>query len=1287
MTNELLRIGKILYPEEEFKRVCYWILSCIQLEFSDSMIVAAHFDQRRFNHITNTALQHMVEVSCVKIQSIFRRFEAVKQVQIKLDAKRKVRQARLLAKIRARNRHRKTRRGQAFILNSPEETLRFTKFTAGFAPTASKKKERVAPQSLPPANKSPTKKVVMIDAGADEAADEDKAKKEKKNKTKSDYGRKKSNFGGSDRLQESIQGIGESNNLVYHSRFDTNNQIKNLRKEISGTLTMFEDEIVSLKSELESQKLNFFYGPTRGGAPLMGYNPNDDEGYGGKGEGSDMISGLSSRSGFRDHSTLQMKEDVESLKNKINELELHLALQHADAQMIEQKAKEEIAKSEEHASLAIEQAVAKAKAETIEEMETQLTKKQKELKEMEEKFMEIEKKNEENLQQEIASKYKALEDKLQADFIQVTQRQEQLRIEMSEMLQKQKDELEKLNTEQKKIQQENDHLEEEKIHKTIHSLNIPERGDTRESDEVFSEYDGDDMSNIQNVGSISTKYHLRQNNLKDAALGLKRQTMRDAGMISVPHGLSKRNRAVEEEDMEEHMEETANTPVVKNSNNNTKSSNRDLTRNTSNLNEKKEVILQPAPVFVPPPVETKKAGFFGWLFGGPKKKEIIQPEPFNFAPPPQALDFHFGDNKEAGENISEAGLAVENAQSDDGNLADRPFASMDRKSSVRGLDKRRGSFMSMQILSSSNLDNGEAVNSPDSMTPRTLTRPNSAKPLSLELVSRGSARPLTGDVIGGEFAPPPSPSQSAAHAVSLIGSLLSSTMLSSTKNLSNKAPPGTANSSVPAVPQLSTLDEFGSGDAEMGESDSKDEEQPPPAIDHRLEFVRKIQRGTRRWIHEKKCNQDPDLMQTMIMAMMPLVNGTRHEKIIERSLLMSIQSKNNELANNTINRIVELLLKFDKKGKSFPINLSHIMVLMKQHLKDEFIVNKGFSSMYLMMKGAVDNFEVEPYVQEMAEVFLIVFETYGEDGTVCYKLFKCLYRVIEMSSATASTFATPAMADILRRGFEFHHNKSNVLENILKATSNLAQECAAGRDVLGQMRLGDCLLMSLMNHYETEKLLMLHCKGIMNLCINNHFVNQDLFSRGIYPNIFVKLLVMFRGKNSILPCLIRTIVSIAVNNELVMTKYQSAGLNEVLLDLLIQPGQELPIIKLCAWALSNVISYRQPALRPMHQRVLQILHHCQQHFDGTDVGDEVKKAVLRMVRPNLRASTPFAGEFYGKEMGLEKPERKMKAPPSFNANSPAPSPIPQSNSNSNQPKQFTFSTRSVKSSPSNSIAE
>jgi hypothetical protein len=1295
VTAELLRIGKILYPEEEFKRICYWILSCIQLEFSASTIIAAHCDQRRFHHITSTALTHMIEASCVKIQAMFRRFVAVKRVQKILDGKRKIRQGQILARIRARSRYRKTRRGRAFVASTPEETKRFAKLTLNFAPTTAKKKEGVFHD--PEANKPKLKKVV-IDPNAEEVVEDEKQKKDRKQKNKTDSNRKKSNFGGPDRLQESIQGIGETNTMVYHSRFDTNNQIKNLRKEISGTLGMFEDEIVSLKTELQSQKLNYFYGSSRGVASF-GYNPNDEEGsYAGRPEGSDLVSGLSSRSGYREHTSLQMKEDVESLKNKINELELHLSLQLADSQMVELKAKDEIAKSEQNAAKAIEEAVAKAKQETIREIESQLAQKQQEYLLMEQKVHDMEKKNEESLQSEIAAKYQVLEAKLQAEFVQVTQRQEQLRLEMAEMIQKQKEELEKLAAEQKAappLQYPGEQSRQQ--------VASAERTDTRQSDEVFSEY-GDDMSHY--VGSsMSTKYHLRGNNaqLKDAAMGLKHQNLREAAAAG-GGGKSGRSRRVS-------RDEVAVADNKGDSNQPLKESFVIPERDTS-LNLSKFDAVQPAqPVSVPAPVvqEEKKAGFLGWLFGAQKKHPALSSSAVvnNFAPPPQPIEFHFGDSvKQEEDNKSKPELippAAESAIFVDLKplAADGPSAPpLDRKSSMRG---SRGSFLIMPLASSSmsNLEGGETANVPD--TPKISTRPNSAMPLALDLLSRGSARPFSSDPFGAE-GPPSSPPQTAASAVALLGSLISSSMIASTKSLtagSTKTAnaPGTANSNATANQQLHTLEEVGGGD-----DDVKDDKKKAP-VDAKETFARKIQKGTRKWMVQRK-STDPSQMQPLVDAMLPLVYGTRHEKVIDRALLLSIQSKHNELANKTINRIVELMLKFDRKGSSFPINLSHIMTIMKLHLADSFIINKGFSSMYLMMKGAMDNFDVGQYLLEMEPLFLLVFNAYPEDGTVCYKLFKCLYRVVEMVDATgAAVFATPAIADILCRGFELHHTKSNVLENILKAVSNLAQGCVEGRDVLGQMRVGDCLLMSVMNHYEAEKLLLLHCKGIMNLCINNHYVNQDLFSRGIYSNIFVKLLVMFRHKEAVLPCLIRTIVAININNELVMTKFESAGLSEVLLDLLTQPGQELSVITLCAWALSHVLTHRQPALRPMYQRVLQILHHCQQHFAGTDVGDEVLKAMLRMARPTLRAATPFSGEFYGKELGLEGPEHKVAVGDSAFSNNPNPSPgIPNNNNNNNNvnnnnnnvtnpngisqpPKHFTFSTRSVKSSPSNSITE
>ena len=85
-----------------------------------------------------------------------------------------------------------------------------------------------------------------------------------------------------------------------------------LRREIGGTLSQVESEIVAIKSEMETQKLNMFYNPVLRNQML--YAPEDEE------RASLARQNLAGKD-------TAAKEEVEALRSRLYELEMSVATQ------------------------------------------------------------------------------------------------------------------------------------------------------------------------------------------------------------------------------------------------------------------------------------------------------------------------------------------------------------------------------------------------------------------------------------------------------------------------------------------------------------------------------------------------------------------------------------------------------------------------------------------------------------------------------------------------------------------------------------------------------------------------------------------------------------------------------------------------------------------------------------------------------------------------------------------------------------------------------------------------
>jgi hypothetical protein len=289
---------------------------------------------------------------------------------------------------------------------------------------------------------------------------------------------------------------GESAGHFFEPSGGGNNQaISSFRSEVSHVLNMFEDEIHSLKSELESQKLNFFYsrhGPiytpydeekdgdeklaprARSGATPTSTNNNNDKGNG------NGLHDTSKPSSARDPLTApseqqtsrQLRGELEAMQKKFLDLEKLLnEQQHRSANP--EKLMETIARQiHENTAQILATSSQSTRQELLRQVQEEFARKEKEMAFLRDKLGALERRKAEELlerqqqaealqsmswkgsslkaagpgqphapqqQAEQSEQYKQLEDKLRAEYRDIQQQQAELRLQLSQLRSEKRD--------------------------------------------------------------------------------------------------------------------------------------------------------------------------------------------------------------------------------------------------------------------------------------------------------------------------------------------------------------------------------------------------------------------------------------------------------------------------------------------------------------------------------------------------------------------------------------------------------------------------------------------------------------------------------------------------------------------------------------------------------------------------------------------------------------------------------------------------------------------------------
>lgn len=286
---------------------------------------------------------------------------------------------------------------------------------------------------------------------------------------------------------------GGGNNPSYLTKYEsTNANIRVLRNELNGTLTNFEDEIISLRQELEHQKLQMFY--SRGIRQSIVYTPQqaiDDEvdeiernrvqreslmSDNAEGRGSSRLRSYAFKDGSGgsfspDRKTNKenlnakeittLKETIETLQKKIIELEDNIQHQKDVNEEIKIQADLSIKQLEEQQKELIDITTQQSKEEVLQVFTNQIARKDQETKEIEHQIILLNEEKVKPLEEQIEVKYHTLEQKFVEDFTTLVTKQQQQRMELEHQLIKQAKRFKRLQ--KKKAKRQRKYVKQQEI--------------------------------------------------------------------------------------------------------------------------------------------------------------------------------------------------------------------------------------------------------------------------------------------------------------------------------------------------------------------------------------------------------------------------------------------------------------------------------------------------------------------------------------------------------------------------------------------------------------------------------------------------------------------------------------------------------------------------------------------------------------------------------------------------------------------------------------------------------
>jgi hypothetical protein len=357
--------------------------------------------------------------------------------------------------------------------------------------------------------------------------------------------------------------------------------------------------------------------------------------------------------------------------------------------------------------------------------------------------------------------------------------------------------------------------------------------------------------------------------------------------------------------------------------------------------------------------------------------------------------------------------------------------------------------------------------------------------------------------------------------------------------------------------------------------------------------------------------------------LLKLVDSTKDESVINAALSTAMELSHDVLAAKTVHRLNNLVAKYDKSGVLFPANYELLVALLRLFLGDLVLSKKGFDVLNVVLKLNSDRLASSD--SSLIDLLMVGLEQYINDPLVCFKITRCVYRMSEKSAASRELFGRNVDNLMsLRRLFELYLKNPSIVENIMKCIINLCIDSAINQDSFNAIGLCDCVFFAFMEHLKVERLFYLICRAMVNLCANNHHANQTQLAKGIYPNIFIKAVMLYKANPRAIEQVVTCVLSIVANHKVNKTKFQEAGLCEVLLDL-VRISEAFPsILTNCFWALSNLTSTTNPSRKALHGKILDVLRRYEEDETNVELANHAKIALHRIFRATAsRAATPI----------------------------------------------------------------
>ena len=387
----------------------------------------------------------------------------------------------------------------------------------------------------------------------------------------------------------------------------------------------------------------------------------------------------------------------------------------------------------------------------------------------------------------------------------------------------------------------------------------------------------------------------------------------------------------------------------------------------------------------------------------------------------------------------------------------------------------------------------------------------------------------------------------------------------------------------------------------------------------------KIQRVIRNYARRRKfAKSKNDYSVLRADSLLRIIDSTRDEAILSKAFKTSIELAYLLLAKKSVSRSLELYGKYLKSGILYPLNVDLLIECMQFFNKDsKDLVDKGFDALSVVVKLKPNYLsDTNP---ELCNLIIHTVSNYLNETLLVFKATKCLYRMCDKNESNRLTFGQLEGCLAMKKLLEVHLKNSSLIENLSKCVINMCISCPENQALLGEIGVCDIVFEAFVEYMTVERLFYLLGRTIINLCAGNLRSNQDRMAKGQYPNVFLKAIATYKTFPKAIEQIITCILSIVANNKVNKTRFQDAGLCEMLMDDVMAQATDATILSNCFWALSTILtsSGAEEKHKEQHDRATAMLREFENGKNpNEEVARQAKIALHRMTRSSSTTGTP-----------------------------------------------------------------